>query len=77
LPPSDIIRLIVLGQTETAHAAQPATPTNLAAEQLVASQVGSQITNRVQKAAGISQLSIDPLLGGASGSFLKPSRYKS
>src|SRR5207248_9722947 len=36
----------------------------LGAQSLVASQVSSQVTNRIEKAAGISQLSIDPVLGG-------------
>ena len=30
---------------------------------LIAAQVSSQITNRVEKLAGISQLSVDPVLG--------------
>ncbi|HXR97804.1 MAG TPA: translocation/assembly module TamB domain-containing protein [Terriglobales bacterium] len=63
LPPADIINLLAFGQTTEASAANPA-PGNLGAEGLVASAVSSQITDRVQKIAGISQLSIDPVLGG-------------
>jgi translocation and assembly module TamB len=63
LPPADIINLLAFGKTTEASAANPA-PGNLGAEGLVASAVSSQITDRVQKIAGISQLSIDPVLGG-------------
>jgi len=62
LPPSDIINLLAFGKTTEASAVNPA-PGNLGAEAAVASQVGSQITSRVEQAAGISQLSVDPLLG--------------
>jgi autotransporter translocation and assembly factor TamB len=64
LPPSDIINLIAFGKTSEASAANPTPPGQLGAESLVASQVSSQITSRVEKFAGISQLSIDPVLGG-------------
>jgi translocation and assembly module TamB len=67
LPPSDIINLIAFGKTQEASAANPNPPGNLAAEQAVASQVSSQITNRVEKVAGLSQLSVDPLLGSNQG----------
>jgi translocation and assembly module TamB len=65
LPPSDIINLIAFGKTSEASAANPTPPGNLGAESLIASQVSSQITGRVSKIAGISQLSIDPVLGGS------------
>ena len=63
LPPSDIINLLVFGRTTEAAEANP-TPGNLGAESLIASSVSSQVTSRIEKIAGISQLSIDPLLGG-------------
>jgi translocation and assembly module TamB len=66
LPAADIINLLAFGQTTEANAANPATPTNQAAMGLVASQVSSQITSRVAKIAGISQLSINPVLAGGS-----------
>ncbi len=66
LPAADIINLLAFGKTNEAGVADPATPGNQAAESLVASQVSSQITSRVSKIAGISQLSIDPVLGGGS-----------
>ena len=61
LPTADIISLLAFGQTTEASAANP-TPANQAAESILASQVSSQITSRFSKAAGISQLSISPVL---------------
>ena len=34
---------------------------------MIASQVSSQVTSRLEKVAGISQLSVDPVLGGGTG----------
>jgi translocation and assembly module TamB len=51
LPEADIIHLLALGNTT---------------ESLVASQVSSELTSRVSKIAGISQLSINPVLAGSS-----------
>src|SRR6202034_1273837 len=62
LPSADIINLLAFGATTEASANSPSTPTNQAAMGLVASQVSSQITSRVAKIAGISQLSINPVL---------------
>ena len=64
LPPPDIINLIAFGQTTEASAANPSPPGALGAESLIASQVSSQVTSRISRIAGISQLSIDPVLGG-------------
>lgn len=65
LPAADIINLLAFGQTTEATTTNP-TPGNQAAMSLVASQVSSQITSRVAKIAGISQLSINPVLAGGS-----------
>ncbi len=65
LPAADIINLLAFGETTEASAAN-ATPANQAAESLVASQVSSQVTSRVSKVAGISQLSINPVLAGGT-----------
>jgi translocation and assembly module TamB len=65
LPSADIINLLAFGET-TEASATAATPTNQAAESMVASQVSSQVTSRVSKIAGISQLSISPVLAGSS-----------
>jgi translocation and assembly module TamB len=67
LPPADIINLLAFGQTTEASAANP-TPANQQAEGLVASQVSGQVTSRISKAAGISQLSISPVLAGGTAS---------
>jgi translocation and assembly module TamB len=66
LPAADIINLLAFGSTTEASAANPSTPANQAAESLVASQVSSQVTSRVSKVAGISQLSINPVLAGGT-----------
>ncbi len=66
LPSADIINLLAFGQTTEANSANPSTPANQAAESLIASQVSSQVTSRVSKIAGISQLSISPVLAGGS-----------
>jgi translocation and assembly module TamB len=68
LPPSDIINLIAFGKTTEAAAANPTPPGSLGAQSLVASQVSSQVTNRIEKLAGISQLSVDPVLGSSQQS---------
>jgi translocation and assembly module TamB len=63
LPPADIINLLVFGKTSEASGAN-STPGNLGAESLIASSVSGQLTNRIENIAGISQLSVDPILGG-------------
>ncbi len=62
LPEADIIHLLAFGNTTEAAANAPAASTNQMAESLVANQVSSQITSRVSKVAGISQLSISPVM---------------
>jgi translocation and assembly module TamB len=66
LPSADIINLLAFGETTEANAANGSTPANQVAEGLVASQVSSQVTSRVSKIAGISQLSISPVLAGGT-----------
>jgi translocation and assembly module TamB len=63
LPPVDIIHLLAFGTT-TAEAAATATPASLGAESLVANQLAGQVGNRLEKLTGISQLQLDPSLGG-------------
>jgi len=67
LPPVDIIHLIATGKTETAANAAAPTPPTLGAESLLASQVSSQVSGRIAKLAGVSQLQIDPGLGTDNG----------
>ena len=67
LPQADIINLLAFGETTEASAQNSAATTSTqAAQSLVASQVSSQITSRVSKIAGISQLSISPVLAQSS-----------
>ncbi len=63
LPPVDIIHLLAFGKT-TAQSAATATPAALGAESAIANGLTSQVSNRIEKLAGISQLQIDPSLGG-------------
>ncbi len=69
LPRADIISLLAFGTTTEDQASNP-TPANQAAESLIASQVSSQVTSRISKIAGISQLSISPVL--TSGTVAGP-----
>lgn len=64
LPPVDIINLLAFGKTTEASAANPSPTGTQGAEGLLAQGIGSQVSSRVEKLAGISQLSIDPTLGG-------------
>ena len=63
LPSVDIIHLLAFGKT-TAQAAATATPASLGAESLIANQMAGQVSNRIEKLTGISQLELDPTLGG-------------
>ena len=64
LAPADIINLIAFGQTSEQSASAGSTPATLGAESVLAEGVSSQVGNRLGKLAGISQLTIDPSLGG-------------
>jgi translocation and assembly module TamB len=66
LAQADIIHLIAFGSTEEAAAAAPSQSTTQSAEALVASQVSSQVTGRLEKALGVSQISLDPQLGATT-----------
>lgn len=66
LPQADIIHLLAFGQTTEAAANAPTATANQEAESLIASQVSSQITSRISKVAGISELSISPVLGNTA-----------
>lgn len=61
LPPSDIINLIAFGKTAEQAATGPTTPATLGAESVLAKSVSGQVTGQIEKLAGISQLTIDPL----------------
>jgi len=65
LPPVDIINLLAFGKTaEESQAASAGQPANLGAESVLASGLTSEVSSQIQKFAGISNLSIDPLIGG-------------
>jgi translocation and assembly module TamB len=67
LPQADIIHLLAFGSTTEASAQSSAnTTTGQAAQSLIASQVSSQVTSRVAKVAGISQLSINPVIANGT-----------
>lgn len=66
LPPVDIINLLAFGKTTEAQAANPAPTGAAGGEALVAQGVSSQVSSKIAKVAGISNLSIDPTLGGGS-----------
>ncbi len=63
LPSVDIIHLLAFGTT-TEEAAATATPASLGAESLIANQLAGQVSNRLEKLTGISELQLDPSLGG-------------
>jgi translocation and assembly module TamB len=63
LPPVDIIHLLAFGKT-TAESAATATPASLGAESVIANGLAGQVSNRIEKLTGISQLQIDPSLSG-------------
>jgi translocation and assembly module TamB len=65
LPTADVIHLLAFGST-TEAAANNATPANQQAQSLVASEVSSQVTSRISKIVGISQLSVSPVLQGGT-----------
>ncbi len=66
LAEADIIHLLAFGNTEEAANAAPSQSATQSAEALVASQVSSQVTGRLQKTLGISQISLDPQLGATT-----------
>jgi len=60
---SDIINLIAFGKTAEESATSASTPTSVGAESVLAQGVSGQVSGHLEKLAGISQLSIDPLAG--------------
>lgn len=69
LPPVDIINLIAQGKTVESAAANPSpSPTStLGAQSLLASGISSQVSGKIAKLAGVSQLQIDPGISSGSG----------
>ncbi|HXA85554.1 MAG TPA: translocation/assembly module TamB domain-containing protein [Candidatus Dormibacteraeota bacterium] len=69
LPPVDIINLLASGRTVESAAANPSpSPTSaLGAQSLLASGISGQVSGRIAKFAGVSQLQVDPGLGTGTG----------
>jgi translocation and assembly module TamB len=67
LPPVDIINLLAFGKTTESGTASASQLGGLGAESVLASGISSQVTGRVQRLAGISSLSVDPILGSEQG----------
>jgi translocation and assembly module TamB len=67
LPPVDIINLIARGKTVEAANANPNPPGTLGAQAALAGAISSQVSGRIAKLAGVSQLQIDPGLGTDNG----------
>jgi len=63
LAPVDIINLLATGQTTEAASTSTTTP-----QSVIAGQLTSQFSSRVEKLAGISSLTIDPQVGSGPGS---------
>jgi translocation and assembly module TamB len=62
LAPIDIINLLARGQTTEATSTNSTSP-----ESVIAGQLTSQFSSRVEKLAGVTSLTIDPQVGGAQG----------
>ena len=60
LPAADVINLLALGKT-AAESATTNTPATVGAESVLAQGAAGQVSSKIQKFAGISQLTIDPL----------------
>lgn len=67
LPPVDIINLIARGQTTEAPTTSPSPTSTLGAESLLASGISNQVSGKIAKLAGVSQLQIDPGIGSDNG----------
>src|SRR5579872_216240 len=65
LPPADIINLVAFGKTSEQAATSPSTPATLGAESVLAQGAASQLSGKLEKLVGISQLTIDPLAGNS------------
>ena len=65
LPPADIINLVAFGKTSEQAATSPSTPATLGAESVLAQGAASQLSGKLERLTGISQLTIDPLAGNS------------
>jgi translocation and assembly module TamB len=67
LPPVDIINLVARGKTVEATNANPNPPGTLGAQAALAGAISNQVSGKIAKLAGVSQLQIDPGLGTDNG----------
>ena len=67
LPPVDIINLLARGTTLEATSANPNPPGTLGAQAALASTISSQVSGKIARLAGVSQLEIDPGIGSDNG----------
>jgi translocation and assembly module TamB len=67
LPPVDIINLVALGKTTEAASTTANPTTSLGAQSVLASGISSQVSGKIAKLAGVSQLQIDPGIGSDNG----------
>jgi translocation and assembly module TamB len=63
LATADIINLLAFGQTTAEAQSRSTAPGSIGAESSIASAVGGQLAGQLQKVAGISQLTVNPLAG--------------
>jgi translocation and assembly module TamB len=62
LSEADIIHMIAFGTTAEQAATSPSAPASVAAESILAQGVSSQVSGKLEKLTGISQITIDPLV---------------
>jgi translocation and assembly module TamB len=63
LSTADIVNLLAFGQTTAEAQSRSATPGSIGAQSTIASAVGGQLAGQLQKVAGLSQLTLNPLAG--------------
>src|SRR5262249_37444902 len=63
LPAVDIINLLAFGRITEANAG-PSAPTGLGAQSLLAKAVANEVSSRAERLFGLSELKVDPLIGG-------------
>lgn len=66
LPAADITNLLAFGHTSETGGGNPGSLGSLGAQSVLAQGLGSAVSNRVEKFAGLSYFSIDPTLGGSN-----------
>lgn len=67
LSQSDIINLIAFGKTAEQAATSPSPPASVGAESVLAQGVSGQVSGKIEKLAGISRITIYPLISNSQG----------